>query len=84
MMLLMDAADECHAVDGGYLFRFTRAKAALRLVTALFHANPELRFQMTIDEMGICWLNVRSSNEPVLRPAPARARRERSGLPVVA
>jgi hypothetical protein len=84
MLLLMDAADECHAVGGGYLFRFTRASAALRLVAGLFDANPELRFQMTIDEMGICWLNVRSSNEMVMRRAPARARRERSGFPVVA
>ena len=82
--LLMDAADDCHAVAGGYLFRFTRAKAALRLIAGLFDSNPDLCFQMTIDEMGICWLNVRSSNDSMARQVPVPARRHRSVPPVVA
>jgi len=82
--LLMDSADECHAVAGGYLFRFTRAQAAMRLIAALVDSNPDLRFQMTIDEMGICWLNVRSSNDSMARQVPVPARRHRPVPPVVA
>ncbi len=72
---LIETADQCHAVSGGYRLRFARSHAMLRSVIDAIDANPALRFQMTRDHTGAHWLEVRMPQEPAGRPPGESASR---------
>ena len=64
---LVELADECRAVDGGCRLRFARNGAMLRLVIGAIDANPALRFHMTFDESGSCWVDVLAPRDTTVR-----------------
>jgi hypothetical protein len=64
---LIETADQCHAVSGGYRLRFARSHATLQFVIDALDANPALRFQMTTDHTGTRWLEIRMPHEPAER-----------------
>ncbi len=67
LRLLIETADHCHAVSGGYRLRFARSHATLQFVIDALNANPALRFQMTTDHTGTRWLEIRMPDEPAER-----------------
>ena len=69
---LIETADECHVAAGGYRLRFTRSNTTLLLVMGAIDANPAVRFQMTMDERGACWVDVTIPG--VAPPPPTRAK----------
>jgi hypothetical protein len=72
---LIETADQCHAVSGGYRLRFARSHATLQFVIDALDANPALRFQMTTDHTGTRWLEIRMPDEPAERPPGKSASR---------
>ncbi len=68
---LIESADECRSVSGGYRLRLARSNTMLLMLVAAIEANPAIRFTMTIDESGECWLDIRSQEASSL-PAPAK------------
>jgi hypothetical protein len=73
---LIETADECHAVSGGYRVRFVRSHAMLQFVIDAIEANPALRFQMTKDHTGARWLEIRMPHEPAGRSPGESASRK--------
>ncbi len=73
---LIETADECHIAAGGYRLRLTRSNTTLLLVMGAIDANPALRFQMTMDETGVCWVDVAipgfDQTSPLRETSPAR------------
>jgi hypothetical protein len=57
---LIETADACHAVSGGFRLRFGRTEATLQFVISAIEANPSLRFRMTRDATGTGWLEMRT------------------------
>jgi len=77
---LIEMADECRLLARGYRLRFTRSNRTLLIVMGAIDANPALRFQMTMDETGVCWVNVERPDDTARANSAPRA----GGIPVVA
>ncbi len=81
---LLDMAEECHVVAGGYRLRFARNNTTLLLVVGAIDANPALRFTVTTSETGACWVDVGTPHEhPPPLPRPNSAPRS-GAIPIVA
>ena len=64
---VIERADECWAVSGGYRLRFARSHAMLQFVIDALDADPALRFRMTRDDAGARWLEIRMPHDPAGR-----------------
>jgi hypothetical protein len=49
---LLEIADECAAVGGGYRLRLRHTNATLSRVISAIEENPRMRFEITIDDPG--------------------------------
>lgn len=56
---LMELADECLPIAAGYRLRLARSNTMLMRLVCAIDANPALRFTMTADERGACWIDIR-------------------------